>query len=495
MQDPILPEKVPPKALNPSSEDIVMVDVDDMYSSDDDSIDSFDALSQADDIPEKSDPPSYSVAVPDPLSQPRPESPSTTRNVLQRTTKVENLPSYNKHSMCVICKTRPAYNDGQRTFPTCGTSCAMKLEAASNLPQSTIMQGHINNPYNTRSGSSSHHPYAAGGAWHTRPSSSRPQIKMCEQHFIGQVCRVRPQCQRGGKIYPTCGLTCAAKLHPAGTVEMCDFCKKRPKAVLNGKTYPQCGRTCRDNAKQALAAAANSATCTTCLICWKAPKHGENNDICSPACKAAASGRAPVLIEVPRGHVAFKKVMDVFAESWKKSKASASSPRIKKIYMIYLKESAIARHKAYRDRTSSPAFFPRKTSETRTWLGISRECGFGDPGNMEPCSSTHCLLCSIIRTSVNKDVFPDGIPTTHILPRAIETASTTRRRASKVVILASAVLGNVAERTELVPPVPPLGYDSVHLYAYSQFGMRVDWGETLVFDVAAINPRYLISFE
>lgn len=51
----------------------------------------------------------------------------------------------------------------------------------------------------------------------------------------------------------------------------------------------------------------NSATCTSCIVCWKATKEGDTSDYCSTICEAAAESRAPYLIELPRGHVAFKK--------------------------------------------------------------------------------------------------------------------------------------------------------------------------------------------
>ena len=95
--------------------------------------------------------------------------------------------------------------------------------------------------------------------------------------------------------------------------------------ILNGKKFPHCGRTCRDNAKMAgkntcvycikrtnlthlLAAAANSsATCKTCLACWKAERAKESDDFCSLSCKSAVESRAPLLLDVPRGHASFKK--------------------------------------------------------------------------------------------------------------------------------------------------------------------------------------------
>ncbi|KAF8150716.1 hypothetical protein B0H34DRAFT_149888 [Crassisporium funariophilum] len=143
-------------------------------------------------------------------SKPELASPSTTPNIFKRTlkSKLEKKPSSTKLPMCIVCDQRPCYNDGQKSFPTCGYTCAA-IQNSNNKDH--LIDG---------------------------------QLKMCE------VCNLRPRCRRRGKIYPTCGLSCAAKRHPPGTA-MCDFCKQRPRSVVNGKVYPHCGLTCRDKAKNA----------------------------------------------------------------------------------------------------------------------------------------------------------------------------------------------------------------------------------------------------
>jgi len=37
------------------------------------------------------------------------------------------------------------------------------------------------------------------------------------------------------------------------------------------------------------------------------PAEGSNSDFCSEECKLAVENQAPLLIELPRGHKAFKK--------------------------------------------------------------------------------------------------------------------------------------------------------------------------------------------
>ncbi|KAF8797738.1 hypothetical protein BYT27DRAFT_6930048 [Phlegmacium glaucopus] len=306
------------------------------------------------------------------------------------------------------------------------------------------------------------------------------------------VCHVRPRCQRGGKIYPTCGLSCAAKLHAPGSIEMCDYCKKRPKVVINGKIFPQCGRTCRDKAKLA-ETAAKAGACTSCILCWKSTKAGQS-DFCSPACESLAKARAPFLIEIPRGHVAFKK--DLFASEWQKS--IMQCPAVKRVYMVVMKQTFKTSYEKYRTKIGTTGVLSRKASERKRWLVISRECGFGDPGDVEPCSSNTCLLCCIIRSSFSRLDFPAGI-TTSYLNRTVELYRSGKRSSSKIAALLHVVVGREAEMTpqelQIVRPIPPLNSDSVHIMKRRNDGSKGDTGDIVVYDRDAVMPLYLISYE
>ncbi|KAF8901077.1 hypothetical protein CPB84DRAFT_1847047 [Gymnopilus junonius] len=479
MQDPLLPK-------SSVDDDIVMVDVSELDSDDDSFGSDFDALTEADDLPEKperSNLPSYALIAQTPTAVEPPRPPSPAKSTAQRTSKPVQAesrpqPPYPRPgSMCVICKIKPVYHDERGSFPTCGITCAQKLQATK-IPQSTIMQGHMNNPrnyYDLRSGPSGH----TNEPWQI--SSARTgQIRMCEVGYT--------------PIFTASSQPMTEQLHPPGPIEMCDYCKKRPKVILNGKKFPHCGRTCRDNAKMATVAA-TSATCKTCLACWKAERSRDSSDFCSQLCEMGIENRAPILVEVPRGHASFKKVAEVFTDSWKKIRGSGTIPTIKKIYMVYTSASSRSKQDQYRNRLSQSSLFQRKANSQSAWLGTPPECGFGDAGNVEPCSSKKCLLCSVVRSSVSPEHFPEGIPTTTLLPRAIEIASNARRRTSKVVLLTSVAFGSIVEKSDLRGPLPPQGYDSVHLVSYPRFGGKLDLGETFVFNDAAIKPKYLISFE
>jgi hypothetical protein len=271
---------------------------------------------------------------------------------------------------------------------------------------------------------------------------------------------------------------------------MCDYCKKRPKIVIYGKMYPQCGKTCRDKAKLA-ETAAKAAVCTSCILCWKSTKAGKS-DFCSEACQSLADIRAPFLIEIPRGHVAFKKVAELFTSGWQTSKVHC--PTIKRVYMVVVKKSFQTSFEKYLTKIGSHGILHRKRTPKQRWLVFSRECGFGDPGYLEPCSSNKCLLCSIIRRSFNHSDFPGGIKTSE-LNRTVELNRRGKKSSSKIAALTLVVVGREAimspRDVEVVRPLPPQNCDSVHI-----IGVRnEDLGDIIVYDGDAVRPVYLISYE
>ncbi|KAF8802256.1 hypothetical protein BYT27DRAFT_7197349 [Phlegmacium glaucopus] len=141
--------------------------------------------------------------------------------VLQYTPTTSTEPTLNANSsspsspsirMCVVCKLAPAYSKSGVSYPTCGLTCASKMQ---NVPQATanrFLPEPQSPPQYTSiapsSASQSEFSYSAkqGSVKGSRTHGSASQIKMCD------VCHVRPRVQKAGKIYPTCGLTCAAIL-------------------------------------------------------------------------------------------------------------------------------------------------------------------------------------------------------------------------------------------------------------------------------------------
>ncbi|KAF5314277.1 hypothetical protein D9619_011840 [Psilocybe cf. subviscida] len=425
----------------------------------------------------------------------------------------------NRKSMCVVCETKPAFNNGYRSFPTCGNTCARLLdEAQKGVPKTRLPpnsnHGHLGNP-KRNAGSSSSRGTAAGS--HSSRSTSSP-IKMC------RVCGLRPIYQKGGKVFPTCGLTCAAKLHAPGSIPMCDYCHERPKVVINDKIFPHCGRTCRDKAKPAggahyyttratpgashnyspspssssaarKAVVGDSSTCTTCVLCWAAPKKGPKNDFCSDLCTDIAVQRGPFLLEIPRGHASFQIVEQHCIENWKTKQSNY--PIIKRIYMVQPHAGFEAAYRAYQAQISSPVGLNRNGNEVRHWISPSRQCSLGDAGYTTPCDSTKCMLCSLVRTSPKSSTCK-GILTMSELERAVERATNMAKGRGNILLLSQVLIGKAYERSknELDSPLPQ-GYNSVRLVEYTLYGLgsNIHHGDNVVFDCRAVKPLYLITFE
>jgi len=359
-----------------------------------------------------------------------------------------------KSAMCIVCGVRPQYSQGFRSYPTCGLTCAAKLSA-------------------------------------NKGSDKGGSTKMCI------VCGVRPRYSKGGKSHSTCGLTCAATLHPSkGSGGMCDYCHKRPKFFDGRKTYPQCGRSCRDKSKLAASGrgavqVSPSAVSSACLMCWRAPRQGDSH-FCGRSCAGAAEHRAPLLLEAPRGHVTFKRVVDNFRTSWK---SGTPCPDVKKVYKIIEKPAFVAAYDKYRTRINGNGPFQTRGGERHLWFGTTRECNLGDPGNVKPCSSITCSLCSVMRSSFDITSFPNGIPVSDTSNKSDECAKNNIRSPSKAMLLINVVTGKETKmsRDSLPLSAPPRGFDSVRVMG-SRNGKPVKLDEVIVYAGDAVRPSYLVVY-
>ncbi|KAH7890556.1 hypothetical protein F5I97DRAFT_47606 [Phlebopus sp. FC_14] len=315
-----------------------------------------------------------------------------------------------------------------------------------------------------------------------------------------QVCHVRPKYSRGGKSYPTCGLTCAAKLNPrSGPVEMCDYCHQRPKFFDGQRTYPQCGRTCRDKARK-LAASRGSGVPTytagnnsLCLMCWKAPKGGDSH-FCSRSCSGAATNKAPLLLEAPRGHVTFERVANSFVTSWT---SNAPSPEVKKVYKIIQKPIYATDYDKYRAQVDpSGTRSPGKANEFRRWHGIVRDCDVGSGGNVNTCSSKTCMLCQILQSTFDTARYPGGaIHSSITSDMADKHSRSARQSSSKAMLLVNVAAGRAmkATRSEFrASGGAPRGYDSVEVVGSHNGKSVIE--DLIVYTGSAVRPSYLVIY-
>jgi hypothetical protein len=130
----------------------------------------------------------------------------------------------------------------------------------------------------------------------------------------------------------------------------------------------------------------------------------------------------------------FPLASDIYTARWKNLRTPC--PGIKKVYTIVMKPDFEPKYEDYRyeflyldplafhpplrySRRKLPSLLSHrpKGNEKRVWLEARRDCGFGNTGNMEPCTSNKCALCSLVRSSVSKEVAQYPIGTTPSLAR------------------------------------------------------------------------------
>ena len=127
-------------------------------------------------------------------------------------------------------------------------------------------------------------------------------------------------------------------------------------------------------------------------------------------------------------------VSDIYTARWKNPRALC--PGIKKVYMIVMKPDFEPKYEDYRygflyldplafhpplhfSRRKLPSLLSHKPkgNEKRVWLEVRPDCGFGNTGNMVPCTSNKCILCSLVQSSVSKEAAQYPIGTTPSLAR------------------------------------------------------------------------------
>jgi len=354
-------------------------------------------------------------------------------------------------------------------------------------------------------------------------SSNAAPLNLCV------VCHKRPPYSKGGKSFPTCGLTCAAKYTPRafgtssrshssrssatgqhhsgghhsggrGRVLICVICNVKPCYSKGSRTYitcgltcaaqlcagagdptkcnychrkprfknyPQCGKTCRDKASVA------------CLMCRCRPRHGKYH-LCGRTCKSLAVKSTPLILEAPVGHATFKMVQDKFKKAWH-SPPGQACPEIKRVYKIIENGAFLNPYDRYRQLHGNEHF---------RYHGTSRQCTLGNPGNTKLCTSTSCALCSILRTSFKVSLanaggaFGKGVYSSSASNKAMSYSTNGAMLVTKVV------LGKVRTVSAFneVMSLPP-GFNSV---VFDRMNGQLN--ETIVYDDNAIRPVFLLIF-
>jgi len=430
--------------------------------------------------------------------------PTSTRSSSGPGTNYSNSPAGSSSPMCVVCGVRPSYNKGGKKYPTCGLTCKAKYEAGGYSSPSGQNPGGVSSLFRNLSlGSSSGSatsppstpsrpgmcvvcgvkpPYSKGGkSYPTCGLSCAETLKASGgmQHAnapAGQrgssrsmcvICGQRPRYNNGRREFPTCGMTCAEKLaHNGAPQNMCEYCHERPRY----QNYPHCGTACREKAKVA------------CLICRCHPKNGKYH-FCGKSCKDIATKNTPLLVEARPGHVTFDMVVNKFQSAWR---AGGTCPVVKKVYKVVESKTFLQPYDAYRDSHGSEVF---------RYHGTSRLCTLGSNGQTKLCNSNTCPACSILRTSFNVSLAnPAGA-----FGQGIYTSSAANKSASysgmsgasdRVMFLNKVILGNAYSASGFAEVRScPAGYDSV---VFDR--MNGSLNETIVYRNDAIRPVFLIVF-
>ncbi|TFK20441.1 hypothetical protein FA15DRAFT_673470 [Coprinopsis marcescibilis] len=281
--------------------------------------------------------------------------------------------------------------------------------------------------------------FSPGSSSYAQRTSERPK-KCC-------VCKEKPAHSR----YPTCGLTCAAKLQEQESTHrygMCKVCGERPKAYdSSGKRYETCGFKCSSKLKEqeiesrgrceqcgeqpkarrggslspycgpcdgraryrkpskprALVVRGN---CNTCLVCWTGQITDQLSVFCSSSCVDSATNLSPTLVEIPRGHTYFYRVSDEFERAWDASQQDC--PTIHHIYCAIMPQNTRDRYDEYKNHWEKYAKGPK---EIKTWVGFNKFCNIGDSGLVHICSYHNCTLCNVLQNGIISDLHPTGVRT------------------------------------------------------------------------------------
>ncbi|KDQ09703.1 hypothetical protein BOTBODRAFT_116768 [Botryobasidium botryosum FD-172 SS1] len=338
-------------------------------------------------------------------------------------------------SMCIICGVRPQFDNGVKSYPTCGLSCAKKLERGKDG------QG------------------GRGGR----------SDNMCV------VCRVRPKYSRGGKSYPTCGLTCAAQLDPPNksgrTVEI--IATSGLSILMAGKLIhsadvpAETKRALRDQEAPAITmrVRVGAGLAPVVVEAVHCQSRGTTNRASCAGKPPAAEIRtfAATIVrkwwQIAR-RCSWRRPADTsqFQKSWKSG--GTPCPDVKKVYKIVQRSVYADTHKAY----SYPFCVNRSRAggELHRWHGAVRECTIGNGGNTTLCALPRCELCQTLRSTFNPAQYPDGmIHTSSTTDKSDRYSKNLNKYPSKAMFLTKVAAGKSAKltRSQLSQGVPA-GYDS-----------------------------------
>ncbi|KAJ7614089.1 hypothetical protein FB45DRAFT_802621 [Roridomyces roridus] len=228
------------------------------------------------------------------------------------------------------------------------------------------------------------------------------------------------------------------------------------------------------------------------------------SDFCSRVCTDGAASLAPIILEVPAGHVTFKSVQKQLTTSWRHPHKPC--PPVRKVYKIILTRTSFNAYKSYQSRVEMAGQFVslRRApgNENRRWHGTKRACNLGDQGQTQLCSWPTCSLCSIIRCSFDIGLFGaktgwgrfgQGIYTSSVASKSDDYSQNQRFSPLKALLLNKVIVGRGCKLTQDIVSLtaPPAGFDSV----LGEKGGNLNYDELVVYTNDAIRPSFLVMYD
>jgi len=335
---------------------------------------------------------------------------------------------------------------------------------------------------------------------------------------ICENCHVRPKFVDGNRVHDYCGRTCARQ----GTSNKPPSTTYLPSTSSKTLTSPASSLTVNlSNADKCkfnwctepayvgpkgkgdyCSIAHKNLAEKICLFCLQAEKQSFSH-FCGRNCARQAENNAPMIIEVPAGHVTFKSVAHQFQVSWRHA---STCPTVRRVYKVVLKQAFMAQYDAYRTSVENRGQFVAKGrsagNENRRWHGTNRECNLGDNGDTTFCNSQSCSLCSILRNSYDLNRFGQktgwgrfgaGIYTSSTSSKSNDYSNNTTPSTMKAILLNKVVVGRghqmYQDSTSLT--APPTGFDSV----IAQVGVSLNHDELIVYTNDAIRVSFLVLYD
>lgn len=227
--------------------------------------------------------------------------------------------------------------------------------------------------------------------------------------------------------------------------------------------------------------------------------------LCQP-CHDDTSGKAPLIIEVPKDHNSYKSVESQFRQAWRHN---TTCPEIRAIYKIIIAEESMKQYRQYLHSVEARGNFlavgMSPGNENRRWHGTGRKCYLGDPGHTTFCAEAGCSLCCVIKSSFDIKFFKlatgwgrfgHGIYTSSTSSKSNDYSKNVGIDSElKALLLNKVVVGNGKKliKTDTSLTAPPAGFDSI--IGEAAPGGSLNYDELVVYHNDAVRPSYLVMYK